>query len=573
MISFDDPRLDPKSPEFNTAVVQIKEKECVAVDPSVIIRMHHLKIKTKRAELTALVPNPVQMQVLNKIRELFKKGKPVRLCILKGRQFGISTLLEAIIYSYTTTWPNLNALIMSDDDDGSNYLFEMTKLYYTMMKAEHPHLTPDKRISNEKKLEFMHKRSQILIDTAQNVDAGRKYTFHMAHLSEAARFRDFNTTLLSLMQSVPDYPRTFVAIETTANGDNDFARFWWDIKSQHEKGTTDWVPIFLSWRDHPEYKKDFYTESERETFQKTMSEDEISIMKVHDMTLEQMNWRRWTIVNKCQNRVDLFRQEYPLDDEEAFITSGKRVYGDQYTKTQEKNICLPKVVGDVAVVEKRPTIIPNSNGFLRVYVMPKKGHRYVIGADASSGMEGGDFSCAQVIDRTTWEQVAVLHGRIPPDTFGQELFNLGMWYNWGLMAPESNRDGLVTVLKLRDLFYPNIVHRTKLNFDDVYAIKESTELGWETNVKTKPILISDLRDVLTDMMMVIHDDDTLREVKKYSVLEQSESGYNVYGAPKGGHDDRVIALAIAAHYAKTLPEAVNQSYQAPEIHSERRSGY
>ncbi len=550
------------------------EKMLIERDPMVIVKMGMLKIKDKKQNLISLEPNPIQVQVIKQIQALRAKGKPVRLCILKGRQFGISTLMEAIIYSFASQWPNLNALIMADDDDGSNFLFEMTKLFYDFMKFENPNITPDKKISNEKKLEFGRKRSQILIDTAKNVDAGRKYTFHFAHLSEAARFRDFDQTLLSLLQSVPDDPKTFVAIETTANGENDFSRFWWDITDKYGKGETDWVPIFLSWKDHPEYTKNFFTESERQVFIQTMKSEEKLLMETHSLSLEQMNWRKSTIVNKCRGKADKFKQEYPLSAEEAFITSGKRVFGEVYTAPQQKNIMPPKLVGEVLRMDSRTIFTPQEDGFLKIFKAPQKGHRYVIGVDSSAGLEGGDFSCAQVLNRTTWEQVAVLHGSITPDVLGEKCFHLGMWYNAALLAPEVNRDGIVTVLKLRDMFYPNIVHRTKLNFDDVYDIKESEELGWETNMKTKPILISDLREALTDMLLIIHDEATLHEIKKYSVLDQTTTGHDVYGAAHGSHDDRVIALALAIHFAKTIPE-VRQTYTPLEIeiHSDRKTGY
>ena len=562
-----------KLPDLTPSEVMGNEAKLCEIDPIIIIKMGHLRIKNKKQELKPLDPNPIQMKVLDIIQDIRKKKKPIRLCILKGRQFGISTLMEAIIYAFATQWSNMNALIMSDDDDGSNYLFEMTKLYYEFMKRENPHLTPEKKVSNEKKLEFFHKRSQILIDTAKNIDAGRKYTFHFAHLSEAARFRDFDQTMLSLMQSVPDLPNTLVAIETTANGENQFSKFWWDICRDSETGSTDWVPIFLSWKDHAEYSKTFFTDGEVQSFTSSMTEEENMIMKTHGLTLEQMNWRRSTIKNKCGNNIEKFRQEYPLTAEEAFVTSGKRVFGEIFTKPQEKNIVKPKYVGELEIVDRRPTFMPNENGYLKIFKTPQKGHRYVVAADACAGIEGGDFACAQVLDRSTWEQVAILHGRIPPDLLGEKCYAIGCWYNWALMAPEVNRDGLVTVLKLRDLYYPNIVHRTKLNFDDVFDIKESDELGWDTNVKTKPILISDLREALTNMLVVIHDEDTLREIKKYSVLDQSESGYTTYGAALGSHDDRVIALAIAIHFAKTLPEAETKSFTDSEVHSKKRTGY
>jgi hypothetical protein len=41
------------------------------------------------------------------------------------------------------------------------------------------------------------------------------------------------------------------------------------------------------------------------------------------LTWEQLNWRRYTVANKCQGDEELFMQEYPSTPEEAFISSGR----------------------------------------------------------------------------------------------------------------------------------------------------------------------------------------------------------------------------------------------------------
>ena len=70
------------------------------------------------------------------------------------------------------------------------------------------------------------------------------------------------------------------------------------------------------------------------------------IMEEHDLTIYQMNWRRHTLMNKCGGDEDKFKQEYPLTPDEAFITSGKRVFKEILTKPQEKNICKPRCHGN-----------------------------------------------------------------------------------------------------------------------------------------------------------------------------------------------------------------------------------
>lgn len=561
---------------INPNTILRDEKQAAYVDPMILLRLNYLRIKNKDQKLVPFKLNEVQLQLMKVIRQQRIKKKPVRICILKGRQFGISTMSEAILYSFTSQRPYINSLILADNDDGAGYLFDMCKLYYEEMSREHPHLAPPRKVSNERKLEFEKVRSQVVIDTAKNVDAGRKYTFHMAHLSEASRFKDFDQTLLSLMQSIPDRPETYCLIETTANGENAFCNFWNRITELHQKDpeSCEWVPVFLSWKDHKEYSRPFRDIGDQNRFVQSMTGKEREIMAEHGLTLEQMNWRRHSLINKCGGDEEKFRQEYPLTAEEAFITSGKRVFKEQMTKPQEKNLCSPKYRGSVELVNGVPVFLPDEQGDTVFFKMPVKGHSYVIGGDSSKGSEAGDPSCAQVLDRTTWEQVAVLHGAIDPEVFAEKIALLGRYYNFALLAPESNFHGIVVVRRLVDLGYPNICKRMRTNVTDQGQFEEVEDLGWNTNQRTKPMLISVLKEALREILIVVHDASTLSELKHYSIVAERDSGLPMYGGAGGWHDDRVIALGIAVYFAKQLPEErVQESWvdSRPRLHT--KTGY
>ena len=558
-----DPNLDP-------SVELVKEKIVCEEDPYTLLRLGYLYIKTKSRELLPLKPNKSQQMVLDRIRKRRIAKKPIRVCVLKGRQFGISTLIEAIIFSCASQKANTNALILSDDEKGSQYLFEMCKLYDEELRRREPHLSPQIKYSNEMKLEYFQKRSTVLIDTAKNKDAGRKYTFHLAHLSECARYKTFLETLVSLLQGVPDLPETAVFMETTAAGENEFCEWWRQKETEQENGESDWELIFLSWKDHDEYQRKFVNEAERHYFMQTMTPLEKDVMSKHGLTLEQMNWRRRTIKDKCAGKLHKFHEEYPLTAEEAFITSGKRVFPDDIVRPHEKTLLEPKYVGDIYMTENRPQFVPNSQGYLKIWKMPSRGHQYVIASDSSDGLTGGDPAAAVVLDRTTWEQVAVLRGAIVPDLFGDMLFSLGLWYNVALLIPEVNNQGLVTVIRLRDLAYPRISTHERFAIDPNSGVADTTmELGWKTTEKSKPVIINDLSGALREILLVIHDKNTYKEVCHYSVLPDGK-----YGGTGGYHDDLVITLAIAVHYAKKIPENTYQQEQSiPANLSQKRTGY
>lgn len=553
------------------------EQQAAYVDPMILLRLQYLRIKNKDQKLVPFSLNEVQRQLMAVIRAQRLKKRPVRICILKGRQFGISTMSEAILYAFTAQRPYINSLILADNDDGASYLFDMCKLYHEELEREHPHLAPKRKVSNDRKLEFERVRSQVVIDTAKNVDAGRKYTFHMAHLSEASRFKDFDQTLLSLMQSIPDRPETYCFIETTANGENAFCNFWRRISDLYsaDPENCDWIPVFLSWKDHTEYTRPFKDVGEKNKFTQSMTGKERDIMAEHNLSLEKMNWRRHSLINKCGGDEDKFKQEYPLTAEEAFITSGRRVFREQITKPQEKNIVPVKYKGFVELVGGVPIFVPDETGDVHFYKMPQRGHRYVIGADSSQGVENGDPSCAQVLDRTTWEQVAVLHGSLDPEVFAEKLGLLGRFFNYALLAPESNFHGVVVLRRLVAMGYPNICKKMKTNISDQGTLEEVEDLGWNTNSRTKPVILSDLKEALREILIVLHDGPTLSEIKHYSILAERESGVPLYGGAGGWHDDRVIALCIAVHFAKEMPEEGQymdyEPISRPKVHS--KTGY
>jgi len=99
----------------------------------------------------------------------------------------------------------------------------------------------------------------------------------------------------------------------------------------------------------------------------------------------------------------------------------------------------------------------------------------VIGADVGEGLAHGDASAACVLDLKTGEQVAELHGRIPPDRFARVLDALGRYYHRALLGVERNNHGHSTLNTLSHTCqYPNLYHHTRYD----QARLQSSVLGW-----------------------------------------------------------------------------------------------
>ena len=172
---------------------------------------------------------------------------------------------------------------------------------------------------------------------------------------------------------------------------------------------------------------------------------------------------------------------------------------------------------------------------LTVWRVPKSNTAYCMVVDTAEGLAHGDYSCIQVLDVRSGEQVAVWHGHIPPDTLAHEVYMMALWYNDALTCVESNNHGLTTITQLRHLGHPNLFRKRTLNRS---ITKVSQEFGWKTTRTTKPLLIDDLGMALRSNELVIHDRYTLAELRTYVRSSRGSMG----GSP---HDDRVMALALA----------------------------
>lgn len=204
------------------------------------------------------------------------------------------------------------------------------------------------------------------------------------------------------------------------------------------------------------------------------------------------------------------------------------------------------------------------NEALRIWEFPKLGEEYIIGADISEGLSGGDYSCAQVLSRKSFKQVAVWHGLQDPAEFGRTLLYLGYFYFTALLVPEVNF-GPATVSFLRKENYPNL-YRMK-TMDSLFP-EETDRVGWRTNIHTRRLIIDNLRAVVRDNSLIIVCPETLDEMKTFVKNPETEK----IEASPGNHDDFVMALAIAAWVCQELSESTTHGMPVDENYLERVRG-
>jgi len=274
-----------------------------------------LKIRTKEGTVAPLVLNEAQKQFCSTVLDQLKTTGKVRIVVLKGRQQGLSTVIEALLFWWVTQHKAVKAIVMTHQSDSTKALFDMCKRYYENCPEI---LKPKTRYSSRKELVFETLDSSYMVATAGGEGVGRGETLQLAHLSEAAFYPPANAkeNINGLMQAIPNTPGTMVFVESTANGiGNPFHDIW---KSAVE-GRSEFVAVFIPWYIQAEYR-----EPVPKVFEHTP--DEIGLVEKFGLDDEQLMFRRKKI---AVNGIEMFMQEYPCTADEAFLTSGRPVFNTQ----------------------------------------------------------------------------------------------------------------------------------------------------------------------------------------------------------------------------------------------------
>jgi hypothetical protein len=472
--------------------------------------------------------NPPQLRILKELGNMDM--------ILKARQEGISSLILAMFAIDFITVENVRCVVISHEDKSTQRLFDRVRYFLESMKRSWPGELPYKlKYNSRHELVNVEKNSYFYIGTAGAKAFGRGDTINNLHVSELALWPDQERTMIGLIQAVPKDGR--IVIESTANGIGDYFYKLW-VKSR--EGDAAFKVHFLPWFALPDYVMPANNLGE-------LTEEEQNLINSYHLSREQIAWRRWKISQmngdwRDPATWDKFNQEFPSNAEEAFIVSGNPVWSPMMLKYYLTHASKPKVIGNLRGYNPL-TVEPNEKGYLKIYKEPEEFHTYAIGVDVSEGKivseEGGrerDASCAQVFDKTTYEQVAVWHGRIDPDLLGRQVEMLGRYYNDALIGVERNAVGITPLIVLRDLNYPNLYYREQIG---MITEKITSELGWVTSNQSKESLISDATNLLRDKRLIIHDEQTVGEMMSFV-----RDGDGHAKAAKSAYDDRVMAFLI-----------------------------
>jgi hypothetical protein len=557
-------RWDTWTPQQKSDALKMLEmdRKREAIEDYSVFSKSYIKITNKKGQTVNLTQNYVQTQINDKIEELQSRGIPPRIIVLKSRQMGVSTDTQGRMVHKTTTKENRNGLIVAHKEDSTKAIFEKAKYMHDYLPDD---LKPLKKASNAKELVFdkptdyrgdgkgLH--SKIVIQTAGSTSIGRSETYHYVHLSEYAFWEGSDTKspdkqLSGIMQSVPDDVDTWVIIESTANGMNEFYTLWNDALN----GKVDFVPMFFPWHSHEEYTVEL-SYGEEEGFISSFSEYEQWLYNDLKLPLGRIKWWRNTLRTKCNGDINQMKQENPTTANEAFLFSGTPVFNNEkvqqrievlrleyeknpykcgyftfkWNNEEYKDFILPDSV------EFNETSLNDKRGIVRIYENVKHGYPYVIGGDTKG--EGHDSYTATVINNATSKRCATLKLDINHSKpFTWQIYCMGMYFNKALIGIEMNFN-TAPIEELERLRYTNQYQRQK--YDD-FTGKFEKKYGWKTDGTTRPLIIDNEVSIVEDHLDVFSDIETLQEMITFVKDKNGRPD-----AMSGKHDDLLLSDMIA----------------------------
>lgn len=480
--------------------------------------------------------------IFNKPQQKYYEHRGNRDLILKARKEGFSTLIEAMYLHACLFQRNVNAITMSHTLDDTIIHLERVRHFLATMGLPDMPIKVELDKENQRELSFPATNSKYWIGTAGSRAFGRGRDVTHLHLSEVAHYEN-QSVLTGVMEAC--VPGAQIAMETTANGVGEiFNRLW--KEAEDPNSGSPWRRHFFSWFEDPTNSLDIPA-----GVRPVWNAEDNRIRKAHGVTDRQAWWYKQKRAGMADPR--LMVQEYPSTPEEAFLSSGGNVFNVEALGLMRRRAVPATWRGEVADDGRTVAWSDLDDGNLRVWKHPRQGRSYLIAADTAEGVMGGDYLVAQVLDRSSWEQVAVWRGHVDPGTFGKVLCDIGYYYNSAVLLPENNNHGWATIERIRSESYPHLIKNGEIGLSG--EASRADRYGFPTDARSKPLAVTALRNAVDEQTIYINDGTTIEEMASFVRYQNGELGP---ADKEKGHDDCVMSLAIGAYALKFM--AVDETY-------------
>lgn len=523
--------------------------------------------KKSKKELPFILNRPQRKYYAQLHNKFIKHKKPIRAKLVKTRQWGGSTITEAISFWIQDKWRSQrwHMAIVGDVESQAKNAFGYYRRFAKRYRGNKTFTI--KQFERTKNLTVQENEVIISIGSMQKPDTIRSSDNCILHATELGSWKGTDMTkpedLLQTLTSSIDYePFTMIALESTAKG---IGNFWYRLWVENNS----YEPIFVGWH---EVEKNFIDIDDKAEFVLTLNKYEEYLWS-QGATLGGIKWHRNAL---AELNGDLWRMqsEHPTTAREAFQSTGNKAFSPLFIekrKEQFKREPIAKgklfsdsVKGELACENLRFEELSAGEFTVWDYPDTKKNinHRYVVIVDIGGRTRKADYSVITVIDRMPLLcgglQKVVFRARyhIDPDILAWDAVRVATWYDNALLViennslrrnKEENENYFTTVLNEIENVYRNLY-----TYEDASKVREGVPVkwGWHTNRATKPLAVSKINASLVNDAESLDDPD----YRYYDELE----GYEIdtsgsYNAVDGMHDDILMTVGIGLAVSEKMP--------------------
>ena len=546
--------------------------------------------------------NYAQIILLEELEAMRRANQPIRLILLKARQWGGSTLVQLYM-----AWIQLfiregwNSVIVAQTTDTSRRI----KAMYTRVIENFPskivfgidtlrfraleNSGSDSYIADQRGRKI--RDNIITVSSYEKLNSTRGADLAMAHYSEVTYWPETPSkraedVITDIASNILQEPLTIEVMESTAKG---MSGYFYEEYQLAKRGKSARKALFIPFFYLEKDMVDFKSLDSRRKFAETILANRYAIEESETAesgayifslwqkgaTLEGIHW--YILTRKGMHSHSQMASEAPSDDIECFKFSGLRVFDvslvahmrDQYARP-------PQFKGEIVQRPDKKIILskPTENGELYIWEKPDRtptSDRYLVVVDVGGRTARADYSVITVLDR--WplrftggkpEVVARWRGHIRFDYLAFKAVFIAKYYCNALLAFESNTfdkkkgqqaefvpesDHVRPILSVIDGVYDNLYVRAATDPED---IKQgiTTKVGFSTNKKTKPDMVDAFTIAVEDDLFIDPDERLYEEMAIYELRADGTYG-NASGA--GNHDDILMTDMIANFISGNLP--------------------
>ena len=551
-----DPEFSPAMPELQLQRLRIRYDfeywawRCVHITH---------RLTARYIPLTLNLPQRKLLAVLEADRTA---GRPIRVILLKARQWGGSTLVGAYFaWIQIVLEKRRNSIIAAHVANTAAALrSQMADILATypeeLWEEDKAPALRNVKVTNGVTCTIAGRETTVTIGSSRSPDSARGLCVSLAHLSEVGFWLDSRTrspedVVRAICSGIPMAPLTAVVMESTANGSGSFFHDEW---LRARQGKSDKTPVFVAWHEVEMYRHEV---RDPRAFWESMDLYERRLWE-RGLTLEMIAW--YHAKRRGHATHDEMKAEFPTDDVEAFVHSGCSVFPSEQVARMCDSCTDPPLTGEL--VGARPTgpealdslrFIADGAGELQVWRKPAAGilpESHIVAVDVGGRSAGSDYSVIAVLDRTDPsrpEIVAQWRGHCDHDLLAWKAAAIARWYGEALLVVESNTletesAGASTyILEQLSRHYRRLYARTAR---DTSSPTPTRRYGFHTNRATKALIITRLIQAVRAEEYVERSSTACAEMSTYRQLPNGG-----YAARDGCNDDVLMTRAILLYVA------------------------